>query len=430
MLDRLARPRTDLRLLQLRDRWDARRTGELPTRCSDPGFLAFRPLLVKLRREPLLTLLHRKIERHTSPWRGQPPSTTTVPCVGFQGVRSRNAGWNTDAVKFIGGEHLWDRMRALSAGAVQRRVAVAYAGRNAAELLPLSVNDTVVVDGGDGALAAGSTHPGALATWLRAGAYVWSLPGLHAKVVLLEDASGARTAIVGSANISDRSNSQLIEAAVTTDDHDVCQSISDEMDRWVGMADPVDAEWLKRARTLYREPKQPDRAGGRRRGPRLDRRAPLWVGMSTPAMEPLSPAAEAEYRHVVQDDGRGADVQWWQLNDGDEGSVLPGHNIILVNNPSDRDEPVGQATAWGPAKVVRVVPGSKRHRPVAILVRDPKLARYRFSHVRATITGAGTAIDWERPLDARAAAALYRMWSAGDAGHGEREVVESGGAVP
>ncbi|WP_433082334.1 hypothetical protein ACQP1P_01455 [Dactylosporangium sp. CA-052675] len=45
-LDRLARPRTDLRLFQLRDRWDARRTGELLTRCGGPGFLASRPLLL------------------------------------------------------------------------------------------------------------------------------------------------------------------------------------------------------------------------------------------------------------------------------------------------------------------------------------------------------------------------------------------------
>nr|BFE63970.1 hypothetical protein GCM10020063_084960 [Dactylosporangium thailandense] len=320
---------------------------------------------------------------------------------------------------FIGGEHVWDRLCALTAGAAHRRVAVAFAGRNAAGILPLSVNDTVVVDGSDDALAAGSTHPDALATWLSAGAHVWSLPGLHAKVVLLEGADGARTAIVGSANISDRANSQLIEAVVTTDDHDCCQSISDELDRWVGMADPVDAAWLQRARTLYREPKQPRQGGGRRRGTRLDRKAPLWVGMSTPVAEPLSPAAEAEYKHVVQDDGRRAEVEWWHLNDGDEGIVLPGHNVILVSNPSDREEPVGQATAWGPSKVVRVVPGSEQHRPVAILVRDPELARYRFSDVRATITGTGTAIDWERPLDVRAAVALYRMWPAGDAGHGE-----------
>lgn len=71
--------------------------------------------------------------------------------------------------------------------------------------------------------------------------------------------------------------------------------------------------------------------------------------MSAPVAEPLSPAAEAEYQHVVQDDGRRAEVEWWQLNNGDEGIVLPGHNVILVSNPSDREEPVGQATAWGPA---------------------------------------------------------------------------------
>nr|BFE64006.1 hypothetical protein GCM10020063_085320 [Dactylosporangium thailandense] len=43
-LDRLSR--TDLRFFELRDRWDARRTGELLTRCGGPGFLASRPLLL------------------------------------------------------------------------------------------------------------------------------------------------------------------------------------------------------------------------------------------------------------------------------------------------------------------------------------------------------------------------------------------------
>jgi hypothetical protein len=32
---------------------------------------------------------------------------------------------------------------------------------------------------------------------------------------------------------------------------------------------------------------------------------------------------------------------WWQLNRNDEGSVLVGQNVVLVNNASGRDEPVG-----------------------------------------------------------------------------------------
>jgi hypothetical protein len=43
---------------------------------------------------------------------------------------------------------------------------------------------------------------------------------------------------------------------------------------------------------------------------------------------------------------------WWQLNRNDEGSVLVGQNVVLVNNASGRDEPVGaqHKRAWpGPS---------------------------------------------------------------------------------
>lgn len=309
----------------------------------------------------------------------------------------------------MSGEHIWDNLSGPIVAATRRRAAIAYAGRNASRILPLGRDDIVVVDGSDTALAAGSTHPTALDEWLGAGARVWSLADLHAKVILLEHDDETRTAIVGSANISEHSNNELIEAAIITDDETVCEAVSVELDRWVGWAEPVDAAWLDRARTLYREPQRPAPAAGGRR-PRIDLGAPLWLGMWTPIGEPLSAAAEAEYEQAVRRHGERGEVDWWQLDDGDESSVIPGHNVVLANNPSARDEPVGQSTAWGPAKIVRVVPGTKRHRPVAILVIDPELERHRFSYLKATVERAGGVVDWQCPLPRRAAESVYRIW--------------------
>lgn len=134
------------------------------------------------------------------------------------------------------------------------------------------------------------------------------------------------------------------------------------------------------------------------------------MGTSTPTDEPLSAAAEAAFDQAVRRHRGQGEVSWWQLNDGDEYTVRPGHNVVLVNNPSDRDEPVGQSTAWAPAKIVRVVPGTKQDRPVAILVIDPVLAHHRFSHVRAAIERAGGLIDWQLPLDRQTAESVYRIW--------------------
>lgn len=178
-------------------------------------------------------------------------------------------------MEFIGGHHIWDNLHERIVNATRRRAAVAYVGRNGAQILPMGSGDLVVVDGGDVALAAGSTHPAALAEWLDAGVQVWSLPGLHGKVVLLQHDDRTRTAIVGSADISDHSNNELIEAVVITDDQTVCDAVSDELDWWIGLAEPVDAAWLGRARTMYREPRRPERVAGRQHRPRLDLRAPL-----------------------------------------------------------------------------------------------------------------------------------------------------------
>lgn len=162
--------------------------------------------------------------------------------------------WHTAVVELLSGNHLWDHLRPLAATAVHRRVAIAYAGRNAARQLVLGDDDIVVVNGGAPALVAGSTNPDALAEWLEAGAAVWSLEDLHAKVVLLEQHNGTSLAVVGSANISDHSNDVLHEAVLLTCDPGVCEAVSEQLDRWVGQAKRVDAQWLRHATTIYREP--------------------------------------------------------------------------------------------------------------------------------------------------------------------------------
>jgi hypothetical protein len=73
----------------------------------------------------------------------------------------------------------------------------------------------------DAALVGGSTHPDALDHWMTAGAAVWSLQDLHAKVVLLDETDGGQLVLIGSANVSDRSNDDLLEAVVATNEENV-----------------------------------------------------------------------------------------------------------------------------------------------------------------------------------------------------------------
>ncbi len=90
-------------------------------------------------------------------------------------------------------------------------VAVAYFGAGASRLLPLPKNSRLVVDASERAVASGQTCPADLIRLVKRGVKAFSVPNLHAKVFVL-----GRAAYIGSANVSSRSASQLIEAVVRT----------------------------------------------------------------------------------------------------------------------------------------------------------------------------------------------------------------------
>lgn len=107
---------------------------------------------------------------------------------------------------------LWPELtKTVKANRTRCSVAVAYLGQGAARLLPLAKGSRLVVDGSEGAVKAGQTCPAELLAMVRHGVRVFSVPNLHAKVFVL-----GRVAFIGSANVSRRSASQLVEAVIRT----------------------------------------------------------------------------------------------------------------------------------------------------------------------------------------------------------------------
>jgi hypothetical protein len=88
-------------------------------------------------------------------------------------------------------------------------IAVAYFGRGADKLIPVSAGSWVVVDASLSAVKAGQTHPVSLLKLIRRGVRVFSVENLHAKVFVTD-----QCAFVGSANASTSSEKRLIEALV------------------------------------------------------------------------------------------------------------------------------------------------------------------------------------------------------------------------
>ena len=117
--------------------------------------------------------------------------------------------------------------------------AVAYVTR-AAEVR-FGREDVLVVDASDQAIMSSVTATAVLRAAHRRGAKVFSCPGLHAKVLLLDD-----VAVVGSANLSAASVNQKIEAALITADHAIVSQVQSLIDRLARRSDKIDEDFLRR----------------------------------------------------------------------------------------------------------------------------------------------------------------------------------------
>lgn len=101
-----------------------------------------------------------------------------------------------------------------------RHVAVAYYSCD--DGLAFAADDVLVVDASDKAIASGQTDASALRRAVKAGARVYSMPALHAKIYALGE-----HVLIGSANSSRSSRDTLIEClAESRNPHAVAQSIA------------------------------------------------------------------------------------------------------------------------------------------------------------------------------------------------------------
>lgn len=106
-------------------------------------------------------------------------------------------------------QNLWPAISKLAKNSL-KRAAIAYVSSD--EHIQFGEGDLLVCDASTNAIRSGQTSASVLKRAFERNATVYSLPGLHAKVVLLNE-----KALIGSANASDSSARNLIEAALLTD---------------------------------------------------------------------------------------------------------------------------------------------------------------------------------------------------------------------
>jgi hypothetical protein len=176
-------------------------------------------------------------------------------------------------IEFISGSQVWRRITAAAkASNKPAYVAVAYFGKEASRLLPLTRGSRLVVDASEHAVKSGQTHPADLKRLVRKGVRVYTLANLHAKIFVF----GSK-AFVGSANASRRSSSALIEAIVVTTDKSAVKAVRALIERHC--LQPLGPEELDRLQSMYRPPHLPPES--RRVGPRARRRG------TAPTLRPL-----------------------------------------------------------------------------------------------------------------------------------------------
>jgi hypothetical protein len=306
-------------------------------------------------------------------------------------------------------EKVWESLREVTwPGPV--RAAIAYVGREAPDLLPLKSGDTLVFDGSDDSLTAGSTHPKAIQDLLDRGVRLWSLDHLHAKMIVAgAEEGGERKALVGSANASTRSRTTLREAALLTDDADVAAQVDRQIDEWLKdrAVRRVDRAWIERAVTLHllrRGPISP-RTGGQWH--ELDRR--LWIAPWTNDDRPLF-SAEKDALEFARRRHPDRLVETYRLPDWGY-DIAPGDDLMFYER-GDRPVPAPNRSSSPVAMVDQVVVHPGRHMCVAICVSPREGPRMTYAHLRRTVEAESDDVTEKGPLSPRSARAVRQALAA------------------
>lgn len=269
--------------------------------------------------------------------------------------------------------------------------AIAYVGVDAPEILRLGAHDTLVFDGSDANLVAGAVNPSAVGVYLAAGCRCFSLPGLHAKMLVSSDPP---MTVVGSANLSGHSRDHLAEAVIQTDNPDVMEAVEAQIRLWSRDGTPVDDTWLARAQALYRKPPP----GAPRREPTPEpRRARLWVMVQNSSSRELPKPVSAAEAAAWDCMPRGLDsVRSLELNPGEDQLVKEGDVVVSVWTPGGDVAPRGNRKVEPWAIVDTVVPGEPGRGvpPYAVLVSDSAAPRPTVKAIRDVFEQHDLTVDW------------------------------------
>jgi hypothetical protein len=167
----------------------------------------------------------------------------------------------------IASSTLWPSIHDLADNGEGKHAAVAYVSSD--KKIRFEGGDVLVTDASDPAIAGGQTSVSVLSRAHKAGAKLYSLAGLHAKVLCL-----GRHVVVGSANVSVNSVNGLIEAGVVSDSPALLAEARAFIGQLVDAATPIDRKFLRRIASI---PVTRNAMSGQRRPKLADRASRTWL---------------------------------------------------------------------------------------------------------------------------------------------------------
>jgi hypothetical protein len=306
-------------------------------------------------------------------------------------------------------QRLWPTLRRLSTQSGVKMAAVSYV--KSEKYVKFCDGDDLIVDASDSAIAQGQTDALVLERAFERGASLYSYPGLHSKLMVLNG-----HAVVGSANLSASSVTSLVEVALVTDQPSIVGMAISFISSLKEDSDLIDGEFIERIKTIEVTP----RIGGsvaRKPRPIEAFEARTWMvgvhamGRHFAAEEPDIIKGQEIAEQVLT--APSSEVSWLRSvgTTRFRSEARPGDNVITIW----RD--VNEQT---PSKVYR-------HSLILHRQEEPRCTRF---YVEKPSDHEDTALDWEkfqelaqrvgvrgrigpssdRPLKDAHAEALFSLW--------------------
>lgn len=150
-------------------------------------------------------------------------------------------------IQFLSNE-IWSTIKRLAENSKRTKVAVAYFGTGGAGKLKLKKGDTLILAISLKNVKAGQVNPFEVEKLLKKGVFIYNMPNLHAKIFLFD-----RKVIVGSSNISENSETALIESGILTDDIKVISHANKFIEN--NSIEKVEQDYLEVCKKIYNPPK-------------------------------------------------------------------------------------------------------------------------------------------------------------------------------